>query len=158
MKPQPTMSDTISMDAPRWPAEQVDQQTDPDHLAVPEGVREPRNAVAAMHHAANSSPTGKFDPERPAGRQHHHQHEDGDQKQAGEIAGIEIEPVENSPDHKPLASGAPAVALTELLPIGQPDRSAPTMHASCQPTRESLRSSTPVPRTGLTSSASRISR
>ena len=52
-----------------------------------------------MHQDTKSSPAGILMPERPAGRQQHHQDENRDEEKSGEIAGEQIETIEKHADH-----------------------------------------------------------
>ena len=91
------------------PSKPVDQQADADHLAVAEGVREAEERHR-RHAPGDEIVAGRnVEAERPAGRQHHHQHEDREQEQAGEIAGEEIEAVENLRGSSPHRPSVPAL-------------------------------------------------
>src|SRR4051812_42312005 len=84
---------------PRLVAEAVDQQSDADHLAVPEGVREPEKGSRC--HAPGDEIVARrdVDAQRPAGRQHHHQHENRNEEEPREIAGKQVKPIEKHADH-----------------------------------------------------------
>src|SRR4051812_29900297 len=79
--------------------ETVDQKTDADHLAVPEGMRETEKG-GGRHAPGNEIVAGRnIEAERPAGRQQHHQHKNRDEEKPGEIAGEKIESIEKNADH-----------------------------------------------------------
>src|SRR5262245_11233185 len=87
-------------------AETVDQEADADHLAVPERMREPEEG--GRRHAPGDEVVARrnIDAERPAGGQHHHQHEDRNEEEPGEIAGEEIKPIKKHADHELFPSHA----------------------------------------------------
>jgi hypothetical protein len=69
MKPQPTISETISMTRRVGPSNRSIRR--PTRIISPDRnvCARPRKAVAAMHHEAKSSPAGRFTPSgRPADR------------------------------------------------------------------------------------------
>ena len=97
------------------PGESVRQQTDSDHLARLEGVRQsPRNAIAAMHHDAMSSPDLTLTPNSLPSREGHHQEKDRDQKETGELAGDEVEAVQKSSEN---ASGCSFFRLAPIIGV-----------------------------------------
>ena len=115
---------------PGAPFQPVDQKSDPDHLAVPEGMRETEKR-GRRHAPGHEIVAGRdIDAERPPGRQHHHQDEDRDEEKSGEIAGKKIKTIEEQHGsyfmplpsvagtlHEHTRSGRNGVGMTNHCPI-----------------------------------------
>ena len=80
--------------------ETVDQEPDADHLARAERVGEAEEC--SRRHAPGHDLVARrhVDADRAAGRQQHHEDEDGDEEQPGEPAGEQVEPVEEGAKHR----------------------------------------------------------
>ena len=98
MKPRPRVSETISK-ARRVSLQAVDEEPDPDHLARPKGVGEAEESDGRHGPGHELVAVRDVEPKHAPERHRHHQEEDGEEEQAREPAGEEVEPVEDAADH-----------------------------------------------------------
>jgi hypothetical protein len=135
MKPVPTIRQPTRPVAAALLRQPVDQK--PTRIISPwrKVWARPRNAIAAMHQDTKSSAAGMFRADRAASRQQHHLDEDRNHERAGQVARVEVEPIEKNPHDSPSPSVIPGrpegprpesiTTAAELWIPGSPLRGAP---------------------------------